>query len=87
MTVRISWRAKDPFPGCEAWSVSLMAVSCPQITHPAPCVLPCCRETDILHMMRLAGWTTCEGSLRRWFWDRERVEATCIYDAITDANN
>jgi hypothetical protein len=38
--------------------------------------------------MRLAGQAACEGlSLPRWFWDRDRVEAARITDAITEAYN
>lgn len=88
MTVRVSRIRKDPYLGYDAIEVARLAAACLQCPHPAPCTLTCPREADIPRVMRLAGQAACEGLvLTRWFYDRERVEAARICDAITDSYN
>jgi NADPH-dependent glutamate synthase beta subunit-like oxidoreductase len=88
MTVRITQIPKDPYLGYDALEVAHMASACLQCSSPAPCTLACSRQADIPRVMRLAGQAACEGlQLTRWFWEKERVEAARICDAITDAYN
>jgi len=88
MTLRLSAAPRDPYLGYDAPHVARMAAACLQCPAPAPCTLACSRHADIPAVMRLAGQAACEGlSLPRWFWDRDRVEAARIADAITEAYN
>ncbi len=86
MTLRISNIPRDPYLGYDAMRVARMAAACLQCSPPAPCTLACSRQADIPAIMRLAGQAACEGlSLPRWFWERDRVEAARISDAINEA--
>lgn len=88
MTVRISQLHRDPYLGFDTQAIARAAAGCLQCKPPAPCTLACPHESDIPGVMRLAGQAACEGlSLTRWFWDRERVEAARICDAISDSYN
>jgi hypothetical protein len=88
MTLRLSNIPRDPYLGYDALRVARMAAACLQCSAPAPCTLACSHQTDIPAVMRLAGQAACEGlSLPRWFWDRDRVEAARITDAIAEAYN
>jgi hypothetical protein len=88
MTVRLNSLPKDPYLGYDAQQIARQAAACLQCEAPAPCTLACPRSADVPGLMRLAGQAACEGlSLQRWFWDRERVEASRICDAIADSYN
>lgn len=88
MTVRLSKVPKDPYLGYEASRVARLAAACLQCQPPTPCTLACPNQADIPDVMRLAGHAACEGlALPRWLWDRERVEAAKITDAIADSYN
>jgi NADPH-dependent glutamate synthase beta subunit-like oxidoreductase len=86
MTIRVGAIPKDPYLGYEPEPIARLAAACLQCPAPAPCTLACNRQADIPRVIRLAGQAACEGlALRRWFMDREAVEASRITDAIADA--
>ena len=86
MTLHLADVPHDPYLGYDAQEVARLGAACLQCPSPAPCTFGCPRAADIPRVMRLAGQAACEGlAVTRWFWDRERVEAARIGDAITDA--
>jgi NADPH-dependent glutamate synthase beta subunit-like oxidoreductase len=87
-TLRLTSIPKDPYLGYEAPKVAREAAACLHCASPAPCTMACPNQSDIPGVMRLAGHAACEGlALRRWSYNQERVEASRITDAITDAYN
>ena len=86
--IRISKTPRDPYLGYDSLQVSRAAAACLQCGAPAPCTLACGHQTDIPHVMRLAGQAACEGLvLTRWFLDSEQVEAARLADEICDSYN
>lgn len=86
MRLRIRDIPREPYLGFNALQAARTAAACLQCGSPAPCTLACSQGADVPAVMRLVGHAACEGlSLPRWFWDRDRVEAARICDAITEA--